>query len=347
MGFSILKLTQPLAPGATLALDFKVKASNPGFTNKGTPNTINFNGTFFNNGEFFPQFGYTTGVELLDRHERKKRGLGEPQRMAKLEDPHGRQRMFLDSEADWINFETTVSTSSDQIALAPGYLQKTWEKDGRRYFHYRMDKPILAFFAYLSGNWQVKKDQWQGLPIEIYYDAKHPHNIDRMIESTKHSLDYFTSQFSPYQFRQVRILEFPGYRTFAQSFANTIPYSEAIGFVADLRDLDKLDYVYYVTAHEVAHQWWGHQVSGGHVQGETMLSESLSQYSALMVMEKKYGRHKMRQFLRYELDRYLRSRGGEAIEELPLLRWKTSNTSITKRVVWCFIACAMKLAKSR
>jgi ABC-2 type transport system permease protein len=46
----------------------------------------------------------------------------------------------------------------------------------------------------------------------------------------------------------------------------------------------------------------------------------LSQYSALMVMEKEYGREHMRRFLRYELDRYLRGRGGELVEELPLMR---------------------------
>ena len=51
-----------------------------------------------------------------------------------------------------------------------------------------------------------------------------------------------------------------------------------------------------------------------------MLSESLSQYSALMVMEHKYGREKMGKFLRHELDNYLRSRSGELVEELPLYR---------------------------
>ncbi len=51
-----------------------------------------------------------------------------------------------------------------------------------------------------------------------------------------------------------------------------------------------------------------------------MLMESLAQYSALMIMEKEYGRHKLRRFLRYELDRYLSSRGGEKLEELPLYR---------------------------
>src|SRR6185295_18659119 len=103
-------------------------------------------------------------------------------------------------------------------------------------------------------------------------------------------------------------------------FANTIPYSESIGFIADLRDKDKIDYVFYVTAHEIAHQWWAHQVIGANVQGATVMSESLAQYTAQMVMEHQYGPQKMRRFLKYELDRYLSSRGGELIEELPLYR---------------------------
>src|SRR5690606_8322327 len=122
------------------------------------------------------------------------------------------------------------------------------------------------------------------------------------------------------QHKQVRILEFPRYRQFAQSFANTIPFSESIGFIANLTDPDDIDYVFYVTAHEMAHQWWGHQVMGANVQGAAMLSESLSQYLALMVMEKEYGRDQMRRFMKYELDRYLSGRGSELVEEQPLMR---------------------------
>ncbi len=320
LGFSIIKLKQALAAGDRLALDFVTTVENPGFTNSGAANTVNLNGTFFNNREFFPQFGYASDAEMRDRNERRKRGLGEPERMPKLEDESARAYHALGSEADWINFETTISTTADQIAMAPGYLQKSWEENGRRYFHYKMDRPMLPFFAFLSARWEVKKGDWKGVPIEIYYDKKHAYNIDRMIESAKKSLDYFTSNFTPYQHRQVRILEFPNYARFAQSFANTIPYSEAIGFIADLRDKDDIDYVFYVTAHEMAHQWWGHQVIGANMQGSTVLMESLSQYFALMVMEKEYGREKMRRFLKYELDGYLRGRGGELIEELPLAR---------------------------
>lgn len=319
-GFLILKLDQPLAPGANMPLSFTVDVRRPGFSNSGTPDTINLNGTFFNNQEFFPLIGYQPDFELTDRNERRKRGLGEPQRMAKLEDKAARANSMFGAGADWISFETTVSTSSDQIALAPGYLQKSWKENDRNFYHYKMDQKMMPFFAYLSADWQVKKGDWNGIPIEVYHDPKHGYNVERMIEATRKSLDYYTTQFTPYQHKQVRILEFPNYQSFAQSFANTIPFSESIGFIADLRKREDIDYVFYVTAHEMAHQWWGHQVTAADVQGASMLIESLSQYSALMVMEKEYGRHQMRRFLRYELDRYLQSRGSEKIEELPLAR---------------------------
>jgi len=72
-------------------------------------------------------------------------------------------------------------------------------------------------------------------------------------------------------------------------------------------------------AHEVGHQWWAHQVIGAVMQGATLLSESMAQYTALMVMEQEYGRPHMRKFMKYEADKYQRVRGSEAIGESPLL----------------------------
>jgi hypothetical protein len=220
-----------------------------------------------------------------------------------------------------------VSTSPDQIALAPGYIQREWTEGDRRYFHYRMDVPILNFYSFLSARYAIRKGSWRDpagkdVPIEIYYQPGHEYNLDAMIAGVKDSLDYFTRAFSPYQHRQVRILEFPRYQSFAQSFPNTIPYSESIGFIAkvDPKDPKDIDYPYYVTAHEIAHQWWAHQVIGANVQGATMMSETLAQYSALMVMKKKYGDAKMKRFLKYELDGYLLGRGSERKKERPLFR---------------------------
>jgi aminopeptidase N len=97
-----------------------------------------------------------------------------------------------------------------------------------------------------------------------------------------------------------------------------VPYSEAIGFIQRVEKSDDIDMVFYVTAHELAHQWWGHQLIGSRTQGSNMMSETLAQYSALMLMEKEYGPRNMRKFLKHELDNYLRGRGSEVRKEPPL-----------------------------
>ena len=75
---------------------------------------------------------------------------------------------------------------------------------------------------------------------------------------------------------------------------------------------------FFVTAHELAHQWWAHQVVGGNVQGSTILSETFSQYSAAMVMEKTFGQETTARLLRYEGRGYLISRSTESKREWPL-----------------------------
>lgn len=317
LGYAIYRLKTPLQPGAEMDFDFRMTLAQRGFPNGRAQTAIVENGSFFNNF-LFPHFGYSESGQIQDRNERRKRDLGEVPRMAAIDDEGARANTYIANDADWIEFETTVSTSPDQIALAPGYLQKEWTENNRRYFHYVMDVPMLNFAAWLSARWEVARGDWHGMPIEIYHDPKHGWNVARMLDAAQKSFDYFNAHFTPYQHKQLRILEFPGYASFAQAFANTVPYSEDIGFVADLRDPDKIDYVFYVTAHEIAHQWWAHQVIGANVQGSTMLSESLAQYSALMVMEKEYGPQQMRRFLKYELDNYLRARPAELREELPL-----------------------------
>lgn len=320
--YQIHRLAEPLAPGAELVLHFDLADQREGFGNRGRDTAVVANGSFVASDGIVPRVGYIRDYELTGDDDRKEHGLPERERMRDLDDQDARRNTYIGSDSDWIDFAATVCTDPDQIAIAPGYLQREFTEDGRRCFAYAMDARILNFYSFLSARYAVRRDKWNDVNIEIYYHPGHEYNLDRMVDGVKKSLDYFTTNFSPYQHRQVRILEFPRYASFAQSFPNTIPYSEAIGFIARVRpdDPEDLDYPFYITAHEVAHQWWAHQVIGADVQGATVMSESLAQYSALMVMEKEYGPAKMRKFLAYELRGYLGGRGGERKKELPLMR---------------------------
>ncbi len=321
LNYQVYSIDPPLEPGQNLEMKFTVKYEAKGFENNVRRTDIVQNGTFFNNS-ICPQIGYQTQRELQDRKERKDRGLGEPELMPPLDpqDLKARSKNYISSSSDWVNVETVISTSPDQIAVAPGSLIRTWEEDGRKYFHYKVDHPSLNFYSFISARYEVARDEWNGVQTEVYFHPEHSWNVPNMMRSIHKSLDYYTQHFGPYRHKQARIIEFPRVASFAQAFPGTMPYSESIGFIADIRDEDDIDMVFYVVAHEMAHQWWAHQVMGANMEGATLLSETLAQYSALMVMEKEYGRDMMRRFLRYEMDSYLRSRGAEMLKERPLRR---------------------------
>ncbi|HEX7842691.1 MAG TPA: M1 family aminopeptidase, partial [Kofleriaceae bacterium] len=318
--YRVYKLEPAMRPGETRDLRFATTLAERGFPNGSPLTRIVENGSFIDNSEISPNIGISRDGLLKDRAKRRKYGLPVDLRPPTLEDDRGRLRNPFRADSDWVDADITVTTDADQTPIAPGYTVSDTTTGGRRTVHFKPDAPINHFFSIQSARYDIRRDVWQGVDLAVYFHPGHDYNVDRMLSAMKTSLALFSEQFSPYQFRQARILEFPSYASFAQSFANTIPYSENIGFLTQLGAPDKIDVATYVTAHEIGHQWWGHQLVPSDQQGATMLVESFAQYSALLVMERMYGKEQIKKFLKYELDRYLRSRGSEVVEELPLDR---------------------------
>jgi ABC-2 type transport system permease protein len=184
-----------------------------------------------------------------------------------------------------------------------------------------MDSKIKFVFGFNSGRYEVMKGTWNGIDLEIYHHKGHEYNLARMMGGLKASLAYCSNNFGTYQHKQARIIEFPVTEgSYATTFANSFPFSE-LRFIADIDDTEdgNIDLPFYITAHEMAHQWWGNQVIPANVAGAKMLTESLSEYVALKVLEQRYGKNKMRQFLKYDLDIYLRGRSRDVKEEYPLM----------------------------
>ena len=311
----------PMAPGETRQLSFDVWRGQKGFRNNRNQTSIVENGTFLNNFDITPILGMDRNQLLRDRAKRRRLGLPAELRTPKLEDVGARSFNALGKFADWVESDITITTDANQTPMAPGYRVSDATRGDRRTARFVTEAPINAFFSIQSAKYAVRHDAYKGVDLAVYYDPSHAWNVARMIKALKFGLDYDQANFSPYQFHQARILEFPATQgTFAQSFANTIPWSEDIGFTFDVRDAEKIDMVTYVTAHELGHQWWAHQVIPADSQGSTLLVETLAQYTALMNMKHMYGPDQIRKFLHYELDRYLRDRGGESVEELPLKR---------------------------
>ncbi|MEZ5040216.1 MAG: M1 family aminopeptidase [Saprospiraceae bacterium] len=318
-------LNQALQPGDTIKMTFKQTYTTKGFVGNSSDTKIVYNGTFFGSYHF-PTLGYNRKYELKDDIDRAKYGLAPSINLAKRNDQKEASNERLGGDYNGISFEIIIGTDMSQMAIAPGPLQQEWQAGNRRYFHYKMDKDMVNFYDIVSARYEVLRDTWapamdsleEPVALEIYYHKGHEYNLQRMMEAMKMSFDYFSTYFSPYQYKQMRIMEFPRYASFAQSFPNTVPFSEAMGFMLNIKEEKDVDMAFYVTAHELAHQWWGLQVAAADVQGRYMILESLAQYSALMVLKQRYPEAKIQQFLQMEQDAYWKGSVAETKQELPL-----------------------------
>ena len=306
----IYKLPQPLQPRDTANLVIETKVRTHGFSND-TETAILGNGTFFRDA-IFPTFHYDRA--LSDNGVRKKYGLEEldflyPPRT----DSTALRKNLFNEDANYMNFEATVSTSNNQIAIAPGTLIKKWEEGDRSYYNYKLEDKTDYFFNFVSAEYAVEKDIWTApsgkkVDIEIYHHPEHDKNLEYFIKGIKISLDYNSKNYFEYPYSVIRVIEFPAHSNFAQSFATTIPYSEDFGFVADFSKAEDYNYAFRVTSHEVAHQWWGHIVTPSKTSGANIISETLAEYVSLMTMKQEYGENGIKSFLKNSLDDYLSSR---------------------------------------
>ncbi|MBO3116425.1 peptidase M1 [Winogradskyella sp. DF17] len=309
--YTIYQLHSPLNPGDSIKMNFKQSFTTNGFEAGNSNANIVENGTFFNNKDF-PTLGYNRKYELSDRDERSEYNLPERTNRANRNDPKELDNARSGSDSDGIHFEMVIGTEIDQTALVPGNLLREWTENNRNYFHYKMEIPMIDFYSIVSARYDIKKDKWiskfdaisKQVDLEIYYHKGHEYNIDRMMMAMKASLDYYSTNFGPYQYEQLRIMEFPRYAQFAQSFPGTVPFSESIGFVLDIDDETDVDMAFYVTAHEIAHQWFAMQVEAANVKGQYFILETLSQYAAIMVLKKHYPKEKIQQFLELQLEKY-------------------------------------------
>jgi ABC-type transport system involved in multi-copper enzyme maturation permease subunit len=309
------QFTHPLLPHERTTLQFDITYEHHGFTATKPDTSVVANGSFVTGGRCFPTLGYRRGYEINDAAERRKHGLKPSPARDDDETADGE-----DVAAEWVNTDITLSTEADQIALAPGRLVKEWT-GGRRSFHYRSDAPIHNNLIFTSARYAVAASQAGNVTIGVYYHPAHRYNVQRILSAAADSLRVFENSFGPYPQSQLRIVEAPSYLQFGGFAVPGMMFlSESRAFLIDARERSQVDLVTRRTAHEIAHQWWGHHVTPDVFPGASTIIESLPRYSELLVLDKRYGRSQLRRSLQFELDRYLGGRTADKDPEVPLTR---------------------------
>lgn len=311
----IYRLAQAMAPGEERALTFRSQRWVRGYRNAWPETRLIENGSFLYAEQLGPAVGLIGEGRLEDPEARAEHGLPELPGLPALGDSAAIHRTTLGLA--WATSDITVSTSADQVPLSAGNKVSDVTADGRRTARFVIQAPARARLVVLSARYAEAKRQHGDVELAVYHHPAHGWNVERMLDAAAQSLDYYEAQFGPYQFDHFRIVELPGYYGFAQAFAGTVPYSETVGFIADYTAPETIDQVTGMVAHELAHQWWAHQVAAAYMEGEGVLSETMAQYAAHMVVKRVQGEAHIRRYLKFELDRYLAARQDD---DPPLVR---------------------------
>jgi ABC-2 type transport system permease protein len=325
-GYRIFALGRALAPGESMQFSFDVAFRPRGFRHGGPQTMVVRNGSYFDR-RLLPFIGYQPGFEVSGDSERKRYGLPPKPSVPGPGDAAARQSRSQFRDGDRMHVETIVGTAADQIAVVPGVLRRSWtdaSKGGRRYFHYTSRIPETFAASVFSARYAVAKGRWknpsassgQVVDLEIFHHPPHRANLDRMMSGMQASLDYYTSAFGPFPYREFRIVEVPPYSINGRAFPSALALSEPNFITRTGPGL--VDLTFFGTAHEVAHQWWGGQVRPAYAKGRSFVSESLANYSAMLVTEKVLGPAEARRVYDYQMNRYLQKRG-ETGKDAPLL----------------------------
>ena len=315
----LYRFEPPLAVGATTTLDFDIYFHEPKFYDGGP---IRKKANFMNNS-YMPQLGVDYSF-LNNPDKRRKYDLPEKDKRPDRDDMEARKNNFFTKSADYVDFKANICTDAGQIPIAPGkFKRETTPADDRTCREYEAINPIMNFFSFVAAPYEVLRDEWKNpngdnVDLAIYYHKDHAFNVEAMRDAMQSSLTTFTQTYGPYQCAQARIMEVP-YVGFAQAFAGTIPFSENIGFVLDASGGDdKIDFMTYVTVHELGHQWFGHQIVPADVKGYNVLSEGLTENASMTAYEVIKGYPMTRRIRKTRGDEYLSGRTGDKNPEPPL-----------------------------
>lgn len=151
------QLPKKMAPEARILVDLKATKAYKGFTQSGEePQAdIMYNGSFGNIHEFLPVLGYDPKKELKENRSRLDQNLPLlKSRMAKTTDINQRNQNIYASDGNFVTGKITISTSANQVPIAPGKMIREWKENNRTYRTYSIAKHAPFNWCLGSGNYK-------------------------------------------------------------------------------------------------------------------------------------------------------------------------------------------------
>ena len=281
-GLVIVRPAAPIPPGGTLRLGFSYEGRHPdGISRNGgydmefiEPSSVVLAG--FGSVAFVPQLGFfpDEGIEE-DKNKSDPREWADNWWL-------GETRAGLPMADRWYDVHMRVDVPADLQVNATGEKVGETEKGGRRVSEWRTDHPV-RIFNLVAGHWSVRTRDG----VAVYYDPRHPYNVDEMLDALAGARRWYGEWFAPYPWKTLRLSEFAGWPTYAQAPPGNITFSENIGFLT--RSKPDANAAFWIAAHESAHMWWPNIAMSAEGPGTAVLSEGMAHFSTTLLTGKVKG----------------------------------------------------------
>jgi len=170
--------------------------------------------------------------------------------------------------------------------------------------------PMRDFVLVLGDRFQLRNGTAKGVVINSYFYTGHEAGGEKALAVAADALTVFSELFGPYPYAELDVVETPNYLGGMEYPGLVVVEDNLYPGVAGVE---------WLTAHEVAHQWWFALVGSDQVD-EPWLDEALTQYSTMLYYEQIYGEDRARN-VRYgefeQIHRNLKRRGRDLPVGLP------------------------------
>jgi hypothetical protein len=257
--------------------------------------------TYFRANPLLPTVGYETEHQLNNAQLRAKYKLKEIKNLAPSE-------LFIEEESkegtyQWASLSTIISTKLGHQAIGQGELVSNWTEGDRAFFKFESKQPIHAIPTWLSVPYAPHSKKAQGTTLNVYSPQKNE-ATQISIKAMADTLAWFAENISPYSGAQLNLIATPDIGSAGYALPQVILVKNTNGFRARPSEKAGFDQRYQRVVSETAYQWFGHGIGNG-VQGDrSFLSESLTKYIELVIIEKHYGQKAMLSLIEIEQKRY-------------------------------------------
>jgi hypothetical protein len=310
-GLCVFTPPHPLAPGERVRIGWSFEADEPdGVSKNGNglmefamPSSVVLTG--FGSTNLAPYLGYEESVGVEEDKNR-----ADPKEYS--DDFYvGVTKAGIPMAESWYDTHMKVTVPAGWQVNATGECVSDVTRDGHEVTEWKTDHPV-RIFNLVAGHWKEK----HGDGVTVYYDPRHPYNVDEMLEALEGARRWYGEWFAPFPWRTLRLSEFAGLATYAEGSPGNITFSENIGFLTQSKP--EANAAFWITAHESAHQWWPNMAMSGEGPGGDVLSEGMAHFSTILLTEQVKGLEQRMEFCKNIETRYGRTRRSNS--ERPLVK---------------------------